>query len=205
MSEPAGIVMPFAGSTAPQGYLLCDGSAVSRDTYSALFTAIGTTYGSGDGSTTFNVPDLSGRVVLGVSQSHALGTVGGEATHTLTEQELPAHSHTVPSHGHANDITATTPTLSHTVTQAVFKYNSPNWHQAQYRSSLYQWVYSGAGATNASRSANVAIANHDAADCTMGGSVTAAAASVTTSVGSGNAHNNMQPYAVINYIISTGV
>lgn len=78
--EPAGIVMPFAGSTAPQGYLLCDGSAVSRTDYSDLFTAIGTTYGAGDGETTFNVPDLSGRVVLGVSQSHALGTTGGEAT-----------------------------------------------------------------------------------------------------------------------------
>lgn len=205
MSEPAGIVMPFAGSTAPQGYLLCDGSAVSRTDYADLFTAIGTTYGAGDGSTTFNLPNLSGRVVLGVSQSHALGTTGGEATHTLTEQEMPAHSHTVPAHGHNNDITATTPVLSHTVTQAVFKYNSPNWHQGKYNRTLYAWVYSGAGATNASRSANVAIAKHDAADCTMGGSVTAADASVTTSVGSGNSHNNMQPYAVINYIISTGV
>ena len=82
MSEPAGIVMPFAGSTAPQGYLLCDGSAVSRTDYADLFTAIGTTYGAGDESTTFNLPNLSGRVVLGVSQSHALGTTGGEATHT---------------------------------------------------------------------------------------------------------------------------
>lgn len=205
MSEPAGIVMPFAGSTAPQGYLLCDGSAVSRDTYSALFAAIGTVYGAGDGVSTFNVPDLSGRVVLGVSQSHALGTTGGEATHVLTEQEMPAHSHTVPAHGHANDITATTPELTHSVTQAVFKYNKPNWHQAKYNRTLYDWVYSGSGATAASRSANVAIAKHDSADCTMGGSVTAADASVTTSVGSGNAHNNMQPYAVINYIISTGV
>ena len=126
MSEPAGIVMPFAGSTAPHGYLLCDGSAVSRTDYADLFTAIGTTYGAGDGSTTFNLPNLSGRVVLGVSQSHALGTTGGEASHTLTEQELPAHSHTVPAHGHGNNITVTTPKLTHTITQPVFKYNSPN-------------------------------------------------------------------------------
>ena len=68
--EPAGIVMPFAGSTAPQGYLLCDGSAVSRTDYADLFTAIGTVYGAGDGASTFNLPDLSGRVVLGVSQSN---------------------------------------------------------------------------------------------------------------------------------------
>lgn len=203
--EPAGIVMPFAGSTAPQGYLLCDGSAVSRDTYSELFAAIGTVYGSGDGSTTFNVPDLSGRVVLGVSQSHALGTTGGEAAHTLTEQELPAHSHVVPAHTHENDITATTPSLSHTVTQAVFKYNSPNWHQAQYGNRFHSWVYNGAGSTAASRSANAVIANHDATDCIMGGSVAASVASTTSSTGSGGSHNNMQPYSVINYIISTGV
>lgn len=53
MSEPAGIVLPFAGSVAPDGWLLCDGSAVSRSEYADLFTAIGTTYGAGDGSTTF--------------------------------------------------------------------------------------------------------------------------------------------------------
>lgn len=205
MSEPAGIVIPFAGNTAPQGYLLCDGSAVSRDTYSALFTAIGTVYGAGDGSTTFNVPDLSGRVVLGVSQSHALGTTGGEETHTLTEQELPTHSHVVPTHTHGNDITATTPTLSHSVTQAVFTYNSPNWHQAQYGNRFYSWVYNGSGSTAASLSANAVIANHDATDCTMDGSVTASVASTTSSTGSGGSHNNMQPYSVINYIISTGV
>ena len=56
-----GIISLFAGSTAPRGYLVCDGSAVSRDDYSALFAVIGTTYGAGDGSTTFNLPDLSGR------------------------------------------------------------------------------------------------------------------------------------------------
>lgn len=205
MSEPAGIVMPFAGSVAPQGYLLCDGSAVSRTDYADLFTAIGTTYGAGDGESTFNLPDLSGRVVLGVSNNHALGTTGGEAAHTLTEQELPAHSHVVPAHTHENNITATTPVLSHTVNQAVFTYNSPNWHQAQYGNRFYSWVYNGAGSAAASRSADAAIANHEEADCTMGGSVTASVASVTTSTGSGGSHNNMQPYSVINYIISTGV
>ena len=55
---PSGMLTPFAGATAPDGWLLSDGSAVNRTTYSALFTAIGTTYGAGDGSTTFNLPDL---------------------------------------------------------------------------------------------------------------------------------------------------
>lgn len=77
----AGIVLPYAGSVAPDGYLLCDGSAVSRTTYSKLFTAIGTTYGSGDGSTTFNVPNLKGRNLIGYDANdtdfNALGKTGG--------------------------------------------------------------------------------------------------------------------------------
>jgi microcystin-dependent protein len=63
---PVGAVLPFAGSSAPAGYLLCDGSAVSRTTYANLFTAIGTTHGEGDGSTTFNIPDYRGRFLRGV-------------------------------------------------------------------------------------------------------------------------------------------
>ena len=57
-STPVGAIMPYGGSTAPTGWLLCDGSAVSRTTYAALYAVIGTTYGSGDGNTTFNLPDL---------------------------------------------------------------------------------------------------------------------------------------------------
>ena len=62
---PSGIIMPFAGATTPAGWLLCDGSAISRTTYSSLFTALGTTHGAGDGSTTFNLPDLRGRTIAG--------------------------------------------------------------------------------------------------------------------------------------------
>jgi microcystin-dependent protein len=194
--------MPFAGSVAPQGYLLCDGSAVSRTDYADLFTAIGTVYGAGDGSTTFNLPDLSGRVVLGVSQSHALGSTGGEATHVLTEQEMPAHSHTVPAHTHGNDITATTPTLTHSVTQAVFKYNSPNYRGTGNNQSV--WAYSGVGAAGASRATDAAVANHEPEDCTSTGSVSMSDPSVSSSFGTGGSHNNMQPYVVVNYIISIG-
>jgi len=70
-ASPAGVIEAYGGSTAPAGYLLCDGSAVSRTTYSALFSAIGATFGSGDGSTTFNLPDLRGRFLRGVD-----GTAG---------------------------------------------------------------------------------------------------------------------------------
>lgn len=205
MSEPAGIVMPFAGSVAPQGYLLCDGSAVSRTDYADLFTAIGTVYGAGDGATTFNVPDLSGRVVLGVSQSHSLGTTGGEATHVLTEQEMPAHSHTVPAHGHNNDITATTPELTHSVTQPAFKYNRANSDGSNHGfSSLGKNVPGSLSTATATRSAAAAISDHAATDCTMGGSIGECAALTLSSVGSGTAHNNIQPSLVLNYIISIG-
>lgn len=194
--------MPFAGSTAPQGYLLCDGSAVSRNDYADLFAAIGTVYGAGDGSTTFNVPDLSGRVVLGVSQSHALGTSGGEAAHTLTENELPAHTHTVPSHGHENDISATTPELSHSITQPVFKYNKPNAGTVgNYSGST---CITNTANTAGSRSANAVVDSHASANCTMSGAVTNCAAFDTLSFGSSDAHNNMQPYLVIKYLISIG-
>jgi len=109
---PAGGVIPFAGASAPTGFLLCDGSAISRSTYSTLFSAISTTYGTGDGSSTFNVPDLRGRVVAGQDDmggssanrltdqtgglnGDTLGDTGGSETHTLSTAQMPAHTHTV--------------------------------------------------------------------------------------------------------------
>ena len=71
---PSGAVIPFAGSTAPQGYLLCDGREVSRTDYSYLFDVIGTTYGEGDGNTTFNLPNLKDKFIEG-SGTNAVGTV----------------------------------------------------------------------------------------------------------------------------------
>lgn len=117
---PAGTLAPYAGSITahagaastaqttgqpPRGWLWCAGQAVSRSTYAALYTAIGTTYGSGDGSTTFNVPDYRGRVFIGLdnmggsdagrlAMSNTLGGTGGTTT-------LIAHTHSTPSHSHA--------------------------------------------------------------------------------------------------------
>lgn len=104
-SVPVGAVSPFGGASIPAGWLACDGSAVSRSTYPALFSAIGTVYGSGDGSTTFALPDCRGRVAAGkgsgavLSFDGTLGATGGAATHTLITAEIPAHTHsyTVPS------------------------------------------------------------------------------------------------------------
>ena len=78
----AGIIYPYTGSAIPNGFLLCDGSAVSRTTYSKLFEAIGTMYGSGDGTSTFNLPNLKQRVLLGSGDGMNVGTSGGSNTHS---------------------------------------------------------------------------------------------------------------------------
>ena len=101
-SVSSGFILPFGGGTAPSGWLECDGAAVSRSTYSDLFAIIGTIYGAGDGSTTFNLPDLQGRVIMGQGGSTALrtptdleniGDTFGSQTHTLTVNEMPSHNH----------------------------------------------------------------------------------------------------------------
>jgi microcystin-dependent protein len=95
---PAGAVQSFALSSPPDGWLVCDGSNVSRSTYRRLFDAIGTTFGACNGSSAFTLPDLTGRVVVGIDADDAsfdtLGGTGGSKTHALTEAEMPSHSHT---------------------------------------------------------------------------------------------------------------
>jgi microcystin-dependent protein len=97
---PAGAVVAFAGASAPSGWMICNGAAISRTTYATLFTAISTTYGVGDGSTTFNIPDITGRVIAGKEASatnlttpvdgSVLGDTGGDEAATAP---LPAHTH----------------------------------------------------------------------------------------------------------------
>lgn len=104
-----GTVLPFAGAALPAGYLLCDGSAVSRAVYAALFAVIGVVYGSGDGSTTFNVPDMRGKFPLGKAAAGTGSTLGGSggtldhthsiATHSHTTDTVADHTHTVPHTG----------------------------------------------------------------------------------------------------------
>lgn len=148
---PSGLLMMTAApGGAPAGWLLCDGTAVSRTTYSSLFSIIGTTYGVGDNSTTFNLPDLRGRVPIGSGQgsgltNRTLGGTGGSETHTLTVDEIPAHTH-------------------------------------EYSQSI--------GTSTAASGSSYTVRD-------------VYQTSTTTSTGGGQAHNNMQPYLVINYIIKT--
>ena len=95
---PPGSLLDFAGTTAPSGFLACDGSDVSRITYAALFAAIGETWGVGDGSTTFKVPDFRRRVAVGsggastTTVGATVGAIGGEETHVLTDADMPVPS-----------------------------------------------------------------------------------------------------------------
>jgi len=95
---PTGCIIDFGGTTIPSGFLLCDGSAVSRTTYANLFAAIGVLWGAGNGTTTFNVPNLVERVTAGAngtlfSGTNVVGTVGGLNTHTMQASELIGHTH----------------------------------------------------------------------------------------------------------------
>lgn len=114
-----GLVVPWGNNSTPSGFLDCDGAAVSRTTYSALFAVIGTTYGVGDGSTTFNVPDLTDKVVVGKSPTKALASSGGANTVTSTGN----------IGGSAGNTTLTTPTIaphSHPMTSGATGKMSPN-------------------------------------------------------------------------------
>lgn len=162
-TTPIGKIVMYAGSSAPRGWLLCQGQAVSRTTYAKLFSVIGTTYGSGDGSTTFNVPDMRGRSPLGVGNgdatghtNHTLGQKGGEETHKLTVNEMPSHYH--------DGI------------------------------GLEYW-----GQTVSGASGNVT--GYAGIQPNTGSPQTKAG---TSSAGGGGAHNNMQPYLGINFLIYVG-
>jgi len=172
---PAGVVSPYAGSSAPSGYLLCYGQAVSRSTYSALFSAIGTTYGVGDGSSTFNLPDLRGRAVAGQDD------MGGSSANRLTNQTGGVNGDTLGGTGGAETHTLTTAQLaSHT-------------HGAgSYEVSTTKRV--GSGGTGS---------HLDMPDAESTATVTFSVSGTSGSAGSGSAHNNVQPTIILNYIIKT--
>lgn len=184
---PPGSLMMYIAAAAPGGWLVCNGSAVSRTTYSALFAVIGTTYGVGDNVSTFNLPDMRGRVPVGNGSgagltSRTLGGSGGAETHTLSVSELPSHSHT--------GTTDSSGLHTHT-------HNANNTYPGAalvYRNSENTRVDADSGQTNEinlDTSVALVIDNGGAHTHTF----------TTGATGSGNSHNIMQPYLVVNYII----
>lgn len=184
--EPIGAIRIYAGATAPSGYLLCQGQAVSRSTYSALFSVIGATFGAGDGTTTFNVPDMGGRVPAGKEVSatrlttaasgvdgDALGATGGAQTVTLDATMIPPHPHPVVDPGHPHPI--------HTDTTQPGSGGGGNYLIAA--NTLGPGKLITAGATD-SATTGITVGNN---------------------TGGGQAHNNVQPTIILNFIILTGV
>ena len=94
---PTGAVIAFGGAVAPSGYLLCNGDEIDRTTYAGLYAVITDTYGAGDGSTTFNIPDLRSAVPAGADGTNAQGDVGGKDT--WTSADIPSHGHTTSTNG----------------------------------------------------------------------------------------------------------
>lgn len=106
---PVGSITLWSTATPPLQWLECDGSAVGRTTYPALFGVIGTTYGSGDGSTTFNLPNTQGATIRGYKPTnYPLAATGGNDAPLLTAQQIPAHAHTLTDPGHRHTLTSAT-------------------------------------------------------------------------------------------------
>ncbi len=187
---PPGVVLPYATSSAPNGYLLCDGSAYSRATYAVLFAIIATTYGSGDGTTTFNIPDMRGRLPIGTSGSFALASTGGSANKTLTNTELPSHTHT----GTADSAGAHT----HGVSDPGHSHNELNGYDDHNNSNQPGQAASGDGTDNI-------VTGYATTTDTTGISVLSGGAHThtftTAATGTGSAFSLLNPYLSLSYII----
>lgn len=115
----SGEIVAYGGAVAPTGWLICNGAALSRTVYAALFAVVGVAYGAGDGSTTFNLPNLSAKFPIGASGTYPRGQAGGTNGVTLTTANLPAHTHTI-NHDHGSITTpATEGTHTHLIDLAL--------------------------------------------------------------------------------------
>lgn len=222
---PVGCVVPYAGVSLPPRWLFCYGQAVSRTDYSELFTWLSTTYGAGDGSTTFNLPDLRGRVVAGQDDmggtsanrltspinGDTLGAAGGVEAYVLVTGELPAHTHTQQGtfasggasadHTHTWSDTATTSSSgAHTHTTELSQVSPTSGiGTGTGGHSTADGVTSSDGAHTHSVTVSGTTSGHSAThthNTTISGA--------TTSTGSNTAHDNVQPTIILNYIIYTG-
>jgi len=199
LAVPAGIINQYGGSVAPDGYLLCNGQSVSTGAYPALFAAIGYTYG-GSGSS-FNIPNLQNRVPVGLGpdvEFDALGETGGSKTHQLTIDQMPSHTHIQNAHNHdQNSHTHTGTTnggLGWPFSNAIYvSGGSTNFHPITWGGALV-----GNDATYQNRT------SHTHSFTTNSTTPTNQATTATNqNTGGGLAHNNLQPYIVLNYIIKT--
>ena len=200
-ATPAGVVQQYAGAAAPTGYLLCQGQAVSRTTYAALFAVVSTTYGAGDGSTTFNVPNLQGKIPVGLNSADlsfdTRGETGGEKTHAIATTELPSHNHTFTGTAHSHTVdpdaftTVSTGAHTHTVSAA----SDDLW--ANYRGTSNNGLSTGSetytSSSDGAHTHSINVPSTTSSSTTATGSI--------SNTGSGTAMNVLQPYIVLYYII----
>lgn len=206
----SGDLKAVAYSGTPSGWLPCNGAAVSRTIYSVLFNVIGTTYGIGDGTTTFNVPNLVGRFPMGASGSHALGASGGVETRVLTQGNLPNVNFTVTDPGHTHVVTdpghihaVTDPQHTHGIT------DPGHVHTALVSASTNTTGTNTGDATagNTGSATTGVTVNNAATGLTVNSHTTGVTNnSATTGIsvasgGAGTALNILNPYQTVNWVI----
>jgi microcystin-dependent protein len=187
---PAGVILHYAGSAAPTGWLVCDGSIISIATYPNLFSALSTLYG-GDGITTFGIPDMRGRVPVGKHSSGTfatLGLTGGEENHVLSVSEMPLHNHSgFTGSGTTGGGTTGSTAPSGTTSQPYANDGAGSQHAG----SIWGTTGSAALFTN---TLTVAAHSHSIPGLSV-------PALNIPNQGGGATHNNMPPYIVVNHII----
>jgi microcystin-dependent protein len=200
---PAGVISQFAGSSAPAGFLLCEGQSVSTTTYPSLFSVIGYTYG-GSGSS-FVIPNLKGRIPVGRDSSQtefdSLGEAGGDKAVTLTTQNMAPHTHSGSTGNVSSDHThsGSTGTVS-----ADHQHFGPGWSDAVSTSGNIFYTTNRSFNNYGSMGTSGISANHTHSFST-GGMSANHSHSFSTDNGTGSATpvSNLQPYIVVNYIIKT--